>query len=152
MNISIVKILKHIEDSVNDSSMFANDNINADYIGEIINDRYTFEDFYNVVDALNFVSGEENLERLIATFCINWKLCSGDWDRFLSGELKLENPKKQGYAIENTYIASVSKTEIGYTDSYLPSTALWSAMEYEIDMQVDEEEIIDIWDNNWEIV
>ena len=79
-------------------------------------------------------------------------MCSGDWDRFLSGELKLENPKKQEYVIENTYTASVSRSEVGYTDSYLPSSALWSAMEYEIAMSVEDEEIIDIWDNNWEIV
>ena len=152
MNISIVKILKHIEDSVNDSSMFGNDNIDDNYIDGIMNDRYTYEDFYNIIDGLNFVSGVENVDRLIATFCLNWKLCSGDWDRFISGELKLENPKKQEYNIENRYIASVSKTEYGTTDAYLPSAALWSAMEYDIDMQEDEEEILDIWDNNWEIV
>ena len=39
MNISIVKILKHIEDSVNDSSMFGNDNIDDNYIDGIMNDR-----------------------------------------------------------------------------------------------------------------
>jgi len=152
MNISIVKILKHIEDRVNDSSMFGNDNIDDNYIDGIMNDPHTLEDLYYMVEGFSIVSGPDNIDRLIATFCINWKLCSGDWDRFLSGELKLENPKKQGYAIENTYIASVAKTEVGFADTYLPSTALWSAMEYEIDMDTKEEEIIDIWDNNWEII
>tara|TARA_R110001592_G_scaffold93738_1_gene271935 strand:- start:1675 stop:2028 length:354 start_codon:yes stop_codon:yes gene_type:complete len=117
-----------------------------------MNDRHTLEDVYIIIDGLNFVSGDDNIDRLIATFCINWKLCSGDWDRFLSGELKLENPKKQEYAIENTYTASVSRTEVGFADSYLPSAALWSAMEYEIHMDTKEEEILDIWDSNWEIV
>ena len=32
MNISIVKILKHIEDNINNSSMFGNDNIDDNYI------------------------------------------------------------------------------------------------------------------------
>jgi len=152
MNISIVKILKHIEDKVNDSSMFGNDNIDDNYIDGIMNDSHTLEDLYHMVEGFSIVSGADNIDRLIATFCINWKLCSGDWDRFLSGELKLENPKKQEYVIENTYTASVSRSEVGYTDSYLPSSALWSAMEYEINMSVEDEEIIDIWDNNWEIV
>ena len=125
MNISIVKILKHIEGALKKELKISE--VTLELIDQIMNDKYTLEDVYNIIDGLNFVSGEENLERLIATFCINWKLCSGDWARFISGELKLENPKKQEYTIENTYIASVSKTEIGYTDSYLPSTALWSA-------------------------
>ena len=152
MNISIVKILKHIEDRVNDSSMFGNDNIDDNYIDGIMNDPHTLEDLYHMVEGFSIVSGSDNIDRLIATFCINWKLCSGDWDRFLSGELKLENPKKQEYKIENTYIASVAKTEVGFADTYLPSAALWSAMEYEIEMDTKEEETIDIWDNNWEIV
>jgi hypothetical protein len=152
MNISIVKILKHIEDKVNDSSMFGNDNIDNNYIDGIMNDAHTFEDFYHMVEGFSIVSGSDNIDRLIATFCINWKLCSGDWDRFISGELKLENPKKQEYNIENTYIASVARSEYGYIDSYLPSSALWSAMEYEIDMSVEDEEILEVWDNNWEIV
>ena len=152
MNISIVKILKHIEDSVNDSSMFGNDNIDDNYIDGIMNDRYTYEDFYNMVDALNFVSGSDNIDRLIATFCINWKLCSGDWDRFISGELKLENPKKQEYDIQHKYIASVYTTEHGTANAYLPASALWSAMEYDINMEETDWETLDTWDNNWEIV
>ena len=152
MNISIVKILKHIEDRVNDSSMFGNDNIDDNYIDGIMNDRYTFEDFYNMVDGFSIVSGSDNIDRLIATFCINWKLCSGDWGRFISGELKLENPKKQEYDIEHSYNASVSRTEYGTTDAYLPAAALWSAMEWDIDMNIEDDETLDIWDSNWEIV
>jgi hypothetical protein len=150
MNISIVKILKHIEGALKKELKIGE--VTLELIDEIMNDRFTLEDVYNIIDGLNFVSGVENVDRLIATFCLNWKLCSGDWDRFLSGELKLENPKKQEYAIENTYIASVSKTDVGFADSYLPSSALWSAMEYDIDMDTKEEEILDIWDSNWEIV
>lgn len=150
MNISIVKILKHIEGSLKKELMIGE--VTLELIDQIMNDRHTLEDVYIIIDGLNFVSGDDNIDRLIATFCINWKLCSGDWDRFLSGELKLENPKKQEYAIENTYTASVSRTEVGFADSYLPSAALWSAMEYEIHMDTKEEEILDIWDSNWEIV
>ena len=150
MNPSVVKILKHIEETLKRELNISE--ITLEYIGEIENDRHTFEDAYNIVDALNFVSGSESVDRLIATFCINWKLCSGDWDRFLSGELKLENPKKQEYDIQHRYVASVYTTEHGTTDAYLPSAALWSAMEWDIDMSLEDEETLDIWDSSWEIV
>jgi len=150
MNPSVVKILKHIEETLKSELNISE--ITLEYIGEIENDRFTFEDVYNIVDALNFVSGSENVDRLVATFCINWKLCSGDWDRFLSGELKLENPKKQEYDIEHRYVASVSRSEYGRTDAYLPAAALWSAMEYDIEMNIEDEETVDIWDSEWGIV
>ena len=150
MNISIVKILKHIEGALKKELKIGE--VTLELIDEIMNDRFTLEDVYNIIDGLNFVSGVENVDRLIATFCINWKLCSGDWDRFLSGELKLENPKKQEYGIEHRYIASVSRSEYGTTDAYLPSSALWSAMEWDINLNIEDEETLDIWDSNWEIV
>ena len=92
MNISIVKILKHIEGSLKKELRIGE--VTLELIDQIMNDKHTLEDVYNIIDGLNFVSGSDNIDRLIATFCINWKLCSGDWDRFISGELKLENPKK----------------------------------------------------------
>ena len=150
MNPSVVKILKHIEETLKRELNISE--ITLEYIGEIENDRYTFEDVYNIVDALNFVSGIESVDRLIATFCINWKLCSGDWERFLSGEIKLENPKKQEYDIQHKYVASVYTTEHGTTDAYLPSAALWSAMEWDIEMNIDDEETLDIWESEWGIV
>jgi len=150
MNPSVVKILKHIEEVLKRELNISE--ITLEYIGEIENDRYTFEDVYNIVDGLNFVSGIESVDRLIATFCLNWELCSGDWDRFLSGELKLENPKKQEYDIQHKYVASVYTTEHGTTDAYLPAAALWSAMEYDIDMEQTDWENLDIWDSEWEIV
>ena len=149
MNPSVVKILKHIEETLKRELNISE--ITLEYIGEIENDRYTLEDVYNIVDGLNFVSGIENVDRLIATFCINWKLCSGDWDRFLSGELKLENPKKQEYDIQHRYVASVYTTEHGTTDAYLPSAALWSAMEWDIDLSIEDEETLDIWNSEWNI-
>ena len=150
MNPSVVKILKHIEETLKRELNISE--ITLELIDKIMNDRFTLEDVYDIVDGLNFVSGVENVDRLIATFCINWKLCSGDWDRFLSGELKLENPKKQEYDIEHRYIASVSRSEYGSTDAYLPSAALWSAMEWDIDLNIEDEETLDIWDSNWNIV
>ena len=38
------------------------------------------------------------------------------------------------------------------TDAYLPAAALWSAMEWDIDMNIEDDETLDIWDSNWEIV
>ena len=150
MNISVIKILKHIEGALKKELKISE--ITLELIDKIMNDRFTLEDVYDIVDGLNFVSGVENVDRLIATFCINWKLCSGDWDRFLSGELKLENPKKQEYNIEHRYLASVSRSEYGRTDAYLPAAALWSAMEYDIEMNIEDEETVDIWDSEWGIV
>ena len=150
MNPSVVKILKHIEEALK-RELNINE-ITLEYIGEIENDRLTYEDAYNIVDALNFVSGMENVDRLVATFCVNWKLSNGDWSKFLSGELKLENPKKQVYNIEHRYVASVSRSEYGSTDAYLPAAALWSAMEWDISMDIEDEETLDIWDSKWEIV
>jgi len=150
MNPSVVKILKHIEETLKRELNISE--ITLELIDKIMNDRFTLEDVYDIVDGLNFVSGVENVDRLIATFCINWKLCSGDWDRFLSGELKLENPKKQEYDIEHRYVASVSRSEYGRTDAYLPAAALWSAMEYDIDMEQTDWETVDMWDSEWDIV
>ena len=106
----------------------------------------------DVVDELNFVSGIENVDRLVATFCVNWRISNGNWSRFLSGELKLDNPKKQEYDIEHRYIASVSRSEYGTADAYLPSAALLSAMQYDIDMNIEDEETLDIWESEWNIV
>lgn len=150
MNPSVVKILKHIEESLKRELNISE--ITLEYIGEIENDRFTYEDAYNIVDALNFVSGSENVDRLVATFCANWRISNGDWSKFLSGELKLKNPKKQEYDIEHRYIASVSISEYGSTDAYLPAAALWSAMEYDLDMHVEDEETLDTWDNEFNIV
>lgn len=150
MNPSVVKILKHIEEALKSGLNISE--ITLEYIGEIENDRFTYEDAYNIVDALNFVSGSENVDRLVATFCANWRISNGDWSKFLSGELKLKNPKKQEYDIEHRYVASVSRSEYGSTDAYLPAAALWSAMEYDLDMHVEDEETLDTWDNEFNIV
>ena len=150
MNPSVVKILKHIEETLK-SELNINE-ITLEYIGEIEYDRFTFEDVYNIVDALNFVSGSESVDRLVATFCANWRLSNGDWSKFLSGELKLENPKKQEYEIEHKYIASVHTTEHGTANAYLPAAALWSAMEYDIEMEQTDWETLDMWDSEWDIV
>ena len=150
MNPSVVKILKHIEEALK-RELNINE-ITLEYIGEIENDRFTYEDAYNIVDALNFVSGSENVDRLVATFCTNWRISNGDWSKFLSGELKLENPKKQEYDIEHRYIASVSRSEYGTANEYLPAIALWSAMEWDIDMHLEDEENLDMWDDEWNIV
>ena len=150
MNPSVVKILKHIEESLKRELNISE--ITLEYIGEIENDRFTFEDVYNIVDALNFVSGTESVDRLIATFCTNWRISNGDWSRFLSGELKLKNPKKQEYDIQHRYIASVHITEHGRANAYLPAAALWSAMEYDIEMEQTDWETLDMWDSEWDVV
>ena len=150
MNPSVVKILKHIEEALKIELNISE--ITLEYIGEIENDSMTFEEVYNVVDELNFVSGIENVDRLVATFCVNWTISNGDWSKFLSGELKLDNPKKQEYDIEHRYIASVSRSEYGTADAYLPSAALLSAMQYDIDMNIEDEETLDIWESEWNIV
>ncbi len=59
---------------------------------------------------------------------------------------------QQYHHIEHRYIASVSRSEYGSTDAYLPSAALWSAMEWDIDMHLEDEETLDIWESEWGIV
>ena len=47
MNPSVVKILKHIEEALKRELNISE--ITLEYIGEIENDRYTFEDVYNII-------------------------------------------------------------------------------------------------------
>ena len=82
--IKIIKVLKVLE-----SALSVENNLGPEFKNVVETDHDVLQDVYNLVEDLHIVKGQLENERLIATFLINYELCNGDWDKFLTGELKL---------------------------------------------------------------
>jgi len=143
----IIKVLKYIDKDYTEN----NGPIDKGTIESFENDANSFDQFYGFVNNIGFFDDQDQVDKIIATFCYNWKLCNGEWDKFLTGELQLIKPKLKNYTVIHDYTATVSITESGDIETYLPSIAKLSAQNFEIDMNITSEDILDMWDSEWHI-
>ncbi len=142
----IIKVLKVLE-----SVLSVENNLGPEFKNEVETDHDVFKYVYGLVEDLHIVKGQLEIERLIATFLINYELCNGDWDKFLTGELKLEKPKLKRYLATHDYTGSYHITESTEVESYFESSVYWDIYEYTLDFETDEMDLLDMYDSEYNV-
>ena len=142
----IVKVFKVLE-----SVLSTKYNLDSEFKEDVEYNRDVLEDVYGLVEDLHIVKGQLENERLIAAFLINFELCNGDWDKFLTGELKLEKPKLKEYLATHAYIGTYHVTETAKVESYFESSVYWDIYEHGLDYEIDEMDPIDMHDSDYNV-
>jgi len=142
----IIKVLKVLE-----SVLSAENNLGPEFKNEVETDHDVFQNVYHLVEDLHIIKGQLENERLIATFLINYELCNGDWDKFLTGELKLEKPKLKSYLATHDYVGTYHVTESTEVESYFESSVYWDIYEYTLDFETDDMDLRDIYDSEYNV-
>ena len=142
----IIKVLKVLE-----SVLSVENNLGPEFKKEVETDQYLLKDVYSTVEDLHIVKGQLENERLIATFLINYELCNGDWDKFLTGELKLEKPKLKSYLATHDYVGTYHVTESTEVESYFESSVYWDVYEYGLDFEEGPMDLIDMFDSEYNV-
>ena len=142
----IVKVFKVLE-----SVLSTNYNLDSQFKNKVETDYEVLQYVYGLVEDLHIVKGQLEIERLIAAFLINYELCNGDWDKFLTGELKLEKPKLKEYLATHDYIGTYHVTETAKVESYFESSVYWDIYEHGLDYETDEMDLIDMHDSDYNV-
>ena len=142
----IIKVLKVLE-----SVLSVENNLGPEFKNEVETDQDVFQYVYGLVVDLHIVKGQLENERLIASFLINYELCNGDWDKFLTGELKLEKPKLKRYLATHDYTGVYHVTESTEVESYFESSVYWDIYEYNLDFETDEMDLLDMYDSEYNV-
>lgn len=142
----IIKVLKVLE-----SVLSVENNLGPEFKNEVETDHDVFQNVYHLVEDLHIVKGQLENERLIATFLINYELCNGDWDKFLTGELKLEKPKLKSYLATHDYVGTYHVTESTEVESYFESSVYWDIYEYTLDFETDDMDLRDMYDSEYNV-
>jgi hypothetical protein len=142
----IIKVLKVLE-----SVLSVEYNLGPEFKNEVETDQDAFQDVYHLVEDLHIVKGQLENERFIAAFLINYELCNGDWDKFLTGELKLEKPKLKRYLATHDYVGTYHVTESTEVESYFESSVYWDIYEYTLDFETDDMDAIDMYDSEYNV-
>jgi len=142
----IIKVLKVLE-----SVLSVENNLGPEFKNEVETDHDVFQNVYHLVEDLHIIKGQLENERLIATFLINYELCNGDWDKFLTGELKLEKPKLKSYLATHDYVGTYHVTESTEVESYFESSVYWDIYEYTLDFETDDMDLRDIYDSEYNV-
>lgn len=142
----IIKVLKVLE-----SVLSVENNLGPEFKNEVETDQDVFQYVYGLVVDLHIVKGQLENERLIASFLINYELCNGDWDKFLTGELKLEKPKLKRYLATHDYTGVYHVTESTEVESYFESSVYWDIYEYNLDFETDDMDLIDMYDSEYNV-
>jgi len=142
----IIKVLKVLE-----SVLSVENNLGPEFKDEVETDHDVFQNVYHLVEDLHIIKGQLENERLIATFLINYELCNGDWDKFLTGELKLEKPKLKSYLAIHDYVATYNVTESTEVESYFESSVYWDIYEHTLDFETDEMDLLDMFDSEYNV-
>ena len=142
----IIKVLKVLE-----SVLSVENNLGPEFKNEVETDHDVFQNVYHLVEDLHIIKGQLENERLIATFLINYELCNGDWDKFLTGELKLEKPKLKSYLAIHDYVATYNVTESTEVESYFESSVYWDIYEHTLDFETDEMDLLDMFDSEYNV-
>ncbi len=142
----IIKVLKVLE-----SVLSVENNLGPEFKKEVETDHDLLKDVYDVVEDLHIVKVQEEIERLIATFLINYELCNGDWDKFLTGELKLEKPKLKTFIATHDYTGVYHVTESTEVKSYFESSVYWDIYDHGLDYEEESMEFIDIYDTEYNV-
>ena len=142
----IIKVLKVLE-----SVLSVENNLGPEFKNEVETDQDVFQYVYGLVVDLHIVKGQLENERLIASFLINYELCNGDWDKFLTGELKLEKPKLKKYLATHDYVGTYHVTESTEVESYFESSVYWDIYEYALDFETDEMDLLDMYDSEYNV-
>jgi hypothetical protein len=142
----IIKVLKVLE-----SVLSVENNLGPEFKNEVETDHDVFQNVYHLVEDLHIIKGQLENERLIATFLINYELCNGDWDKFLTGELKLEKPKLKSYLATHDYVGTYHVTESTEVESYFESSVYWDIYEYTLDFETDDMDLRDMYDSEYNV-
>lgn len=142
----IIKVLKVLE-----SVLSVENNLGPEFKNEVETDHDVFQNVYHLVEDLHIVKGQLENERLIASFLINYELCNGDWDKFLTGELKLEKPKLKSYLATHDYVGTYHVTESTEVESYFESSVYWDIYEYTLDFETDDMDLRDMYDSEYNV-
>ncbi len=140
----IIKVLKVLE-----SVLSVENNLGPEFKNVVETDHDVLQDVYHLVEDLHIVKGQLENERLIATFLINYELCNGDWDKFLTGELKLEKPKLKRYLATHDYVGTYNVTESTEVESYFESSVYWDMYEHGLDFDYDDMDLTDIYNSEY---
>jgi hypothetical protein len=140
----IIKVFKVLE-----SVFSVNYNLDSNFKENVEHSRDVLEDVYGLVEDLGIVKGQLENERLIASFLINFELCNGDWDKFLTGELKLEKPSLKEYIVTHDFTGTYHVTETAKVEAYFISSAYWDMEEHGLDYEIDDMNLIDIYDSEY---
>ena len=140
----IIKVLKVLE-----SVLSVENNLGPEFKKEVETDQDLLKVVYSAVEDLHIVKGQLENERLIATFLINYELCNGDWDKFLTGELKLEKPKLKRYLATHDYVGTYNVTESTEVESYFESSVYWDMYEHGLDFDYDDMDLTDIYNSEY---
>lgn len=142
----IIKVFKVLE-----SVFSVNYNLDSNFKEDVENSRDVLEDVYGLVEDLHIVKGQLENERLIASFLINFELCNGDWDKFLTGELKLEKPSLKEYLVTHNFIGTYGVTETAKVEAYFISSAYWDMEEGGLDYEIDDMNLVDIYNSDYDV-
>ncbi len=142
----IIKVLKVLE-----SVLSVENNLGPEFKNVVETDHDVLQDVYHLVEDLHIVKGQLENERLIATFLINYELCNGDWDKFLTGELKLEKPKLKRYLATHDYVGTYNVTESTEVESYFESSVYWDLYDYGLDLDHDTMDLADMYDSEYNV-
>jgi len=143
----IIKVLKVLE-----SVLSVENNLGPEFKNEVETDHDVFKYVYSTVEDLHIVNNhQEEIERLIATFLVNFELCNGDWNKFLTGELKLEKPKLKTFIATHDYTGVYHITESTEVESYFESSVYWDVYEHGLDFETEDMNLIDMYDNEYDV-
>tara|TARA_Y100000389_G_scaffold100680_1_gene97383 strand:- start:1075 stop:1533 length:459 start_codon:yes stop_codon:yes gene_type:complete len=143
----IIKVLKVLE-----SVLSVENNLGPEFKKEVETDQDLLKVVYSVVEDLHIVNNhQEEIERLIATFLINYELCNGDWNKFLTGELKLEKPKLKTFIATHDYTGVYHVTESTEVESYFESSVYWDMYDHGLDFEDDDMDLVDMYDNEYNV-
>ena len=142
----IVKVFKVLE-----SVLSTKYNLDSEFKEDVEHNRDVLEDVYGLVEDLHIVKGQLENERLIATFLINFELCNGDWDKFLTGELKIEKPSLKEYLVTHDFVGTYHVTESAKVEAYFISSAYWDMEEHGLDYETDEMDLVDMHDSDYTV-
>ena len=144
--IKIIKVLKVLE-----SALSVENNLGPEFKNEVETDHDVFQNVYHLVEDLHIVKEQLENERLIATFLINYELCNGDWDKFLTGELKLEKPSLKEYLVTHDFRGTYDVTETAKVEAYFESSVYWDMEEHNLGYEIDDMDLIDIYDSEYNV-
>lgn len=142
----IIKVFKVLE-----SVFSVNYNLDSNFKENVEHSRDVLEDVYGLVEDLGIVKGQSENERLIASFLINFELCNGDWDKFLTGELKLEKPSLKEYIVDHDFTGTYHVTETAKVEAYFISSAYWVMEEHGLDYEIDYMDLIDMHESGYDV-
>ena len=142
----IIKVLKVLE-----SVLSVENNLGPEFKKEVETDHDLLKDVYSAVEDLHIVKGQEEIERLIATFLVNFELCNGDWNKFLTGELKLEKPMLKTFIATHNYTGVYHVTESTEVKSYFESSVYWDIYDHGLDYEEESMDFIDIYDSEYDV-